>query len=234
MKEKNTDNMWLYNKVRDVPLEAQKEIKAGRLKRMTDIDPMWRIRELTRNFGLCGIGWYYDITKQWLEVASDGTVKCFLNINLYIKDKETNEWSMPIQGTGGNSFLSFEGAEKRSYVDDDCFKKALSDALGIACKALGFGADIYWGKDPTKYVASAVRNDDIKKAISGIVDLINRLKSANASRDQVENIIAKYNNGKKNPNSIINNDVADRIFDALSDYMDEISFDNKVDENEEL
>ncbi len=37
------DNLELYNKVREVPQEAQKSIAAGRLKGMTDINPMWRI-----------------------------------------------------------------------------------------------------------------------------------------------------------------------------------------------
>lgn len=28
---------------------------------------------------------------------------------------------------------------------------ALTDAISVACKALGFGADVYWAKDATKY-----------------------------------------------------------------------------------
>lgn len=51
------DNLELYNKVRNVPQEAKKEIKGGRLKGMTDINPMWRIKTLTEQFGICGMGW---------------------------------------------------------------------------------------------------------------------------------------------------------------------------------
>ena len=36
-------------------------------------------------------------------------------------------------------------------TDDDAFKKAYTDAISVACKALGIGADVYWEKDPTKY-----------------------------------------------------------------------------------
>ena len=57
------DNLELYNKVRSVPKEAQKPIQAGRLKGMTDINPMWRIKTLTEQFGACGKGWYFDITE---------------------------------------------------------------------------------------------------------------------------------------------------------------------------
>ena len=50
------ENLELYNAVREVPKEAQKAIGAGRLKGMTDINPMWRIKVLTEQFGICGRG----------------------------------------------------------------------------------------------------------------------------------------------------------------------------------
>lgn len=50
-------NLDLYEKVRQVPQEAQKTIGGGRLKGMTDINPMWRIKTLTEHFGICGVGW---------------------------------------------------------------------------------------------------------------------------------------------------------------------------------
>ena len=61
------NNMEIYEKVRKVPEEAKKTIGAGRLKGMTDINPMWRIKMLTELFGVCGIGWYYECTKQWID-----------------------------------------------------------------------------------------------------------------------------------------------------------------------
>ena len=45
-------NMEIYNKYRAVPDTAQKTINAGRLKGMTDINPMWRLQCLTEAFGL--------------------------------------------------------------------------------------------------------------------------------------------------------------------------------------
>ena len=47
-------NLDLYDKVRAVPKEAQKQISGGRLNGMTDINPMWRIKTLTEQFGVCG------------------------------------------------------------------------------------------------------------------------------------------------------------------------------------
>ena len=37
------------------------------------------------------------------------------------------------------------------YTSDECYKMALTDAISVACKALGFGADVYWQADRTKY-----------------------------------------------------------------------------------
>ena len=141
-------DMELYEKVRSVPTDAQRTIKGGRLNGKTDINPMWRIKTLTQHFGVCGIGWYYEITKQWLEPGNGGEIAAFCNINLYIKQQD-GEWSRPIVGTGGSAFVASE--QKGLYTSDECFKMALTDAISVACKALGFGADIYWDKDTTKY-----------------------------------------------------------------------------------
>lgn len=137
------ENMEIYKRVQSVPANAQKPIQAGRLRGKTDINPMWRIKTLTEVFGAVGFGWYYDIVKQWTENGANGEISAFCNINLYVKSGD--EWSKPIQGTGGASYIA---AEKNGlYTSDECFKMALTDAISVACKALGVGADIYWNAD---------------------------------------------------------------------------------------
>ena len=140
------DNLLIYNKYREVPKEAQKPINGGRMKGKTDINPMWRIKALTEQFGACGIGWYYTPVKKWLEICGNETA-AFVDIELFIK--VDGEWSMPISGTGGSMF----GSKEKSglYVSDECFKMATTDAISVACKQLGFGADIYWQGDRSKY-----------------------------------------------------------------------------------
>ncbi|MCY6957824.1 hypothetical protein [Clostridium brassicae] len=140
-------NMDLYNKVREVPQNAQKSIPAGRLKGMTDINPMWRIQTLTEQFGMCGIGWSYEITNQWIEEGANCERIAFTNINLYVKVGEN--WSKAIPGTGGSSFISKE--RSGLYTSDECFKMSLTDAISVACKSLGVGADIYWQAGKSKY-----------------------------------------------------------------------------------
>ena len=76
----------LYNKVRSVPIEAQKKIGGGRLKGMTDINPMWRIKKLTEEFGVCGFGWYYEIIDKWIETSmAKDEITANIKINLYLK-----------------------------------------------------------------------------------------------------------------------------------------------------
>lgn len=141
------DNLQIYNNVRKVPKEALKEIQAGRLKGKSDINPMWRIKALTEQFGVCGIGWKYEVVEKRLEHGGGNEIAAFVDINLYIK--VDGEWSAAIPGTGGSSFVAQES--KGPYTSDECFKMALTDAISVSCKALGFGADVYWSSDNTKY-----------------------------------------------------------------------------------
>lgn len=140
------ENLYIYEKTRSVPQNAQKPIKAGRLKGMTDINPMWRIKVLTEMFGACGIGWKPQIVRTWLDEGANGEVTANVEILLHIKVE--GEWSEGIPGIGGSKLTSKE--KDGLYTDDECYKKAYTDAISVACKCLGIGADIYWN-EVTKY-----------------------------------------------------------------------------------
>lgn len=140
-------NMAIYSQLAKTPKEAQKTINAGRLKGFTDINPMWRIQRLTEVFGACGFGWWYEIIDGHIVDGADGEKRAFITINLYVKDGD--KVSKPIQGIGGSSFVSKE--KNGYYTNDECYKMALTDAIGTACKSLGMSADIYFSKSRTKY-----------------------------------------------------------------------------------
>lgn len=152
-------NLKIYNAVREVPKEAQKPISAGRLKGKTDINPMWRIKCLTEQFGVCGLGWRYEITNKWTESGVKDEISAFVQINLYVKIGDT--WSEAIQGVGGSSFVTRE--KQGPYQSDECYKMALTDAISVACKALGIGADVYWEADKTKYSVNEVTKKILPK-----------------------------------------------------------------------
>jgi len=134
-------NLSIYEKIKTVPEKAQKKITGGRLNGMTDIKPMWRIEKLTELFGICGFGWKAPITNKEIIEGANGEKIAIVDIDLYINID--GKWSEPIQGTGGSSFIAKE--QKGLYTSDECFKMAYTDALSVACKSLGMGADVYWG-----------------------------------------------------------------------------------------
>lgn len=135
-------NLNLYNALRSAPKEAIKEIKGGRLKGFSDINPMWRIKALTEQFGPCGFGWYADIVERWQEEYKD-EIAVFVKIHLFVKYGQ--EWSKPIVGVGGSKVAARE--QSGIYFTDEGWKMAYTDAISVACKALGMAADIYFDKD---------------------------------------------------------------------------------------
>lgn len=149
------ENMKIYEAARGVPQEALKTIQAGRLKGMSDINPMFRIKRLTELFGPCGVGWWYEITRKEITFDEITNQKCaFVDINLYYTDPETGHDSHAIPGTGGASFVATE--RNGPYMSDECYKMALTDAISVAAKALGIAADVYYKNDRSKYTRDTV------------------------------------------------------------------------------
>lgn len=143
------DNMTLWNSWRKVPEEAKKPITAGRLKGMTDINPMWRYKMLTERFGPCGTGWYTDDEQYELHPGGQDQVVVACRLKLYYRDPESGEWSKGVAGQGGSMLVAAE--TKGLYTNDEAFKMAYTDAVSVACKQLGIGADVYWSRGETKY-----------------------------------------------------------------------------------
>lgn len=154
------DNMKLYEAARVVPQEALKTIQAGRLKGMSDINPMFRIKRLTEMFGPCGVGWWYEITRKEIIFDEITNQKCaFVDIKLYYIDPETGHDSHAIPGTGGASFVATE--RNGPYMSDECYKMALTDAISVAAKALGVAADVYYKNDRSKYTKDALETEPL-------------------------------------------------------------------------
>ena len=164
-----TDNLQLYDYCRVVPQEAQKEIKAGRLKGKTDINPLWRIKTLTEMFGPVGTGWRTaneNYITQRNEATGEVAVICTLNL-LY---RTPDGWSDPVFGVGGSMLIALENMYdangqkvKGLYLNDEAYKMAHTDALSVACKQLGMGASVYWSEDNTKYTGRKQDNEEPPK-----------------------------------------------------------------------
>jgi len=148
-------NLGIYNQVRSVPAEAVTPITGGPMRGKTNINPQWRLEKLTELFGPAGIGWKIEQVSRWTETTGQGEVAVFCEVNLYVK--QGGQWSAPIFGQGGNMLMRrsadwVNGQPVQSvHIDDEAYKKAYTDAISVACKALGFAADVYYREDETKY-----------------------------------------------------------------------------------
>lgn len=177
------NNLRIYEQARSVPQEAQKQFNNGRFSG-TDINPMWRIKKLTELFGPAGIGWYTEIISERSERLMDDAVIAIVDLNLYVKDG--GEWSKPIFGTGGNTLVS--AGKKGVIASDEGYKMAYTDALSVACKALGIGADVYFGADKTKYTQQQPAAQERRMATREQIQFI----ADNASTDQLEAVMNAY------------------------------------------
>ncbi len=140
-----------YELMSKVPNTALKPIEFGTLKGKSDINPQWRYEVMTNTFGLCGVGWKYELVSHHTVPVPDGTLMVFVFINLYVKDGEN--WSAPIPGSGGDFLIKKD--KNGIHGNDEAFKMAITDALGNAAKMIGVAADIYRGLYDSKYERKA-------------------------------------------------------------------------------
>ncbi len=182
-----SENMRLYTLVQDTPKEAQKSFNNGRFSG-TDINPMWRIKKLTELFGPAGVGWWTEDEEFHTENSTETSeVAVFCTLKLRYKDPATGEISRPVFGVGGNKFVISQ--KTGVYCNDEAYKMAYTDALSIACKALGFSSDIYYANDKTKYTMtadSASVTEDLSAMIREI-DTIVRSQTKDMSSDEKRN-----------------------------------------------
>ena len=131
------------------PKEALRTIDFGKLKNKTDINPQWRIEALTEVFGLCGVGWYYEIMAiDYQDVQATGEKMVYVTVGIHVK-QEDGTWSAPVIGIGGDFTIIKD--KNGIHGNDEAFQMALTDAIGKAAKCLGIANDIYRGKYDSKY-----------------------------------------------------------------------------------
>lgn len=200
--EIKSENLRFYEIGRSVPPDALKTILAGRLKGMSDVNPMWRIKRITEIFGPVGFGWRYTIDRQWAE-AYGTEVKVFCNISLYVRDPATKEWSEAIPGCGGSAVSTME--KNGVYINDEAYKMALTDALSIAMKPLGIGADVWYGEKANGHNESKYENDtraQAAKKTAGNTDVKTVSPQQALSEDKVEEDALKRIKSTKQKDSL--------------------------------
>lgn len=174
------ENLAIYNQVREVPKEAQREFSNGKFSG-TDINPMWRIEKLTEVFGACGTGWKWGKPEFTREVTGNTvTIHCVLSLQY---KTESGEWSEPVWGVGGNILCKAVNKNGATIltISDEGYKMAYTDAQSNAAKMLGVGADIWFASERTEYIGQATHEEkkNAKVVVTGdIYAKIERCKTA--------------------------------------------------------
>lgn len=145
----NNENLKIWNDVKQTPTNFLKKIDYGYLKGKSDINPQWRLMAMTQAFGPVDHGWTYRIVRTWSEQGTNGSVMCFAEVA--VKTKYEGNWGEEFSGIGGSEIV--ELAKGQAKANDEGYKKAVTDALGVAFKAVGIAADVYLGNyDGSKYL----------------------------------------------------------------------------------
>jgi len=153
-----SDNLNLWNRLgKTDPAHTKQFNRAGGFKG-TALKPQWAIKQLTDQFGPCGVGWGVLEQPSFQVVQADKETLVYCTVSAWHGDKANVLW-----GVGGDKVVT--ARQSGSFCDDEAFKKAFTDAVMNAFKFIGVGADIHMGLfDDSKYLS------EVKQEFAAKVD----------------------------------------------------------------
>jgi hypothetical protein len=189
------ENMRIWDDVAMTDPAHTKSVQLGRT--FTAIDAHYQIMRATEAFGPVGEGWGYDVTYDSLFLDNGTVCLAIADVVIWWTTKGSlgrNSYG-PVRGT--NEIISTNKAGKRT-VDDDAFKKAMTDALTKGLSHLGFSADVFLGMyDDNKYVAKvkqefAAKAPPLSDEDNALIKKIKDEVAAATTRDGVHDIKDLY------------------------------------------
>lgn len=137
-----TDYLATWNALATTDKNYTKDFKRSGGFSGTDINPMWRIRRMTEQFGPIGVGWGYEVKRTWREDFGS-TPYVFAEIQMWYYQNEAEE---------NPAYTGVQiGGTDASRTADEAYKMAITDGLGKCMAQLGLGADVYLGEFDSKY-----------------------------------------------------------------------------------
>lgn len=141
-------HLLIWDEVRTPQVTNTKEFQASWGGKARTVSPTYNYQRATALFGPYGIGWRVLIEDSTVEEVDNNKIHTLV---IYLR-YEWNGQQGSALGVGCTAISSTTSTGKRK-VDDDYFKKSLTDAIGNALQKLGFNADIGMGLfDDVKYV----------------------------------------------------------------------------------
>ncbi len=141
---------------------------------LTAVDPIYRARKLTEEFGPVGVGWGWDVMREWVEDFG-GTKYVFAKVQV---------WYIEPTGEPTIRYFGPQIGGAPSVDPSESFKSAITDAIGKCFSMLGLAADVYAGGHTTaKPVATDGRMATILKAALK--------KHAEGTKEEIQDAIEK-------------------------------------------
>lgn len=165
--ESRTTNRRLWDELCITNPKYIKDFNNGSYKGKS-ITPMYVFQRLTETFGPQGQGWGWDVLARWTEgFAGTTDMLCFVEVRgWYVENGQKFETSSQIAGEK----LAYTTSKGRYVIDDEAYKKAITDGATKCFTYLGSSADVHLGQhDDSKLAmrvaqASFENEDAIKQA----------------------------------------------------------------------
>ena len=147
-------NMYIWDQVDETDPDNTKKVKFGR--EFTAIDAYSQIKKATEVFGPCGDGWGW--TKPELSYIGEGhDLMLVVQLEVWHVDEDRRgPWCIPI--VTSHKVYQHNTKSDTYKIDDEVFKKTVTDAITKGLSYLGFNADVFLGKfDDNRYVTELRR-----------------------------------------------------------------------------
>lgn len=134
------------------PPSATKEVNVGR--HFTAIDAYWQFKRATEMFGPVGEGWGWKIIQERIlfEEKPESALLC-LHVKVWVDRDECS-----IELMAAHRLFQWSKSKNDFVIDEDAWKKTLTDIVTKGLSYWGCGADVFMGRyDDNKYAAEQRR-----------------------------------------------------------------------------
>jgi hypothetical protein len=161
--ERRKENMALWNSVFVTDPEHTKPFSRAGGFRGTAIKPYWLVKRATETFGPHGIGWGHEEHDVRVVEGPEGRVAVFSKVSVWYLSPTGQRAETGPQW--GGTLLVDKRKDGGLFMDDEAFKKSITDGITKCLSYIGFAGDVHMGLfDGSKYVADATDHWAGKKA----------------------------------------------------------------------
>lgn len=148
-------NMDLWNKLCTTPPEVTSPYTSVNGVELTAVDPIYRAKKMTETFGPAGIGWGWDVAREW-DMECGGYRYVYAKVQVWYCDQE-----------GVMRYVGPQIGGSPCSDPAEAFKSAITDGIGKCLSMLGLAADVYSGGHATKTESSTTGKmaESIAKAL---------------------------------------------------------------------